>query len=218
MAEALGIASSIVALVEVSWTIFKYLKDVKEASKEHRILSMKLSGLVHWLNEVKLFTDMVQPNDPWLVTMQRLSVPVEQLTALLKDLKKEFKLAPSGMTEKVIKPSTNKVKSRLLGMVKEVKHRLLWKFKKESVENALKKIERIKSLMIIAVQHDHFALSQVINEMLAIVDMKMDGILDSANWVEQVTGRVDTNILKIHGQVAHINDGLSQQQILEQKA
>ncbi len=104
---------------------------------------------------MKLLTDTAQPNDPWLVTVQRLSGPVVQLTALLEDLKKEFKLAPSGTTEKVIKPGTSKVKSQLLGKVKEVKHRLSWKFKKESVEDALKKIERIKSLMIVAVQHDH---------------------------------------------------------------
>ncbi len=59
------------------------------------------------------------------------------------------------MMEKVIKPGTSKVKSQLLGKVKEVKHRLSWKFKKENVEDALKKIERIKSLMVVAVQHDH---------------------------------------------------------------
>ncbi len=155
MAEALGIASSIVALVDVSWTIFKYLKDVKEAPKERDSLSTELSGLVLWLNEVKLFTDAAQPNDPWLVTMERLSGPVVQLTALLKDLRKEFKLAPNGTPEKVIKPGMTKAKSRLLGKVTEATHRVLWKFKKESVEDALKKIERIKSLMIVAVQRDH---------------------------------------------------------------
>ncbi|KAK0215975.1 hypothetical protein EDD85DRAFT_441135 [Armillaria nabsnona] len=211
MAEALGVASSIVTLVEVSWTIFQYLKDVKEASEQWDSLSTELLGLVHWLNEVKLFIDTAQPNDPWLVTMQRLSGPVVQLTVLLKDLEKEFKLAPSGTMEKVTKPSTDRPKSQLLGKVKEVKCRLLWRFKKESVEDALKKIERIKSLMIIAVQHDHFALSQAINEMLAIVGTKIDGILDSTNRIIQVTGRVETNIIKIRGQVV-------QQQIQMQKA
>ncbi|KAK0435972.1 hypothetical protein EV421DRAFT_1908255 [Armillaria borealis] len=218
MAEALGVASSIVALVDVSWTIFKYLKDVKEAPKERTSLSTELSGLVHLLDEVKLFTETAQPNDPWLATMQRLSGPVVQLTALLEDLKKEFKLTPSDTTEKVIKPDTNKVKSRLLGKVEEVKSRLSWTFRKESVEDALKKIERIKSLMIVAVQHDHFALSQAINEMLAIVDTKMDGILDSTNRVEQVTNCIGTNILEVRSQVAHINDGVSQQRIQMQKA
>ncbi len=150
MAEALGIASSIVALVDVSKTIFTYLKDVKEAPKERNSLSMELSGLMRWLDEVRLLTGTAQPNDPWLVTIQRLSSPVVQLTALLKDLEKEFKL-----TETVVKPGTNKMKSQLLGITKVMKCRVLWKFKKENVEDVLKKIERIKSLMIIAGQHDH---------------------------------------------------------------
>ncbi len=167
MAEALGIASSIVALVDFSWTIFEYLMDVKEASKERDCLSTEIVDLVHWLNEVKSLTDMAQPNDPLLATIQRLSGPVEQLTALLKDLTKEFEFAPTGSTEKattpassgatanVIEPGTKKVKSGLSRKVKVVNRRLLWKFKKESVEDALKKIERIKALMIVAVQFDH---------------------------------------------------------------
>ncbi|KAK0430759.1 hypothetical protein EV421DRAFT_241470 [Armillaria borealis] len=211
MAEALGIASSIVSLVDVSWTIIKYLKDVKEASKERDRLSKELFGLVYWLNEVKPLTDETEPKDLWLVTMQRLSGPIVQLIALLDDLTKEFELAPSGTTEKATEPGTEKVKSRLLEKVKAVKHRLLWKFKKESVEDALEKIERIKSLMIVAVQRDHFTLSQAI-------DMKVDGVLDSTNRIEQVTQRVDTNVFKIRDQVAHINDGVLQIQSQGQKA
>ncbi len=158
MAEALGIASSIVALTEVSWTIFEYLKDVKEASKEHHSLSMELLGLVHWLDEVEPLTDMAESNDLWLVMMEQLSGPVMRLTMLLNDLTKEFELALSGTyrtMEKATEPGTEKVKGGLSEKVKAVKHRLLWKFKKESVEDALKKMERIKSLMIVAVQHDH---------------------------------------------------------------
>ncbi len=70
-------------------------------------------------------------NDPWLATMQKLSAPFARLTELLNDLQKELEPALSGMK------------------------RLLWKFEKESMEDALKEIERIKSLMIVAVQRDH---------------------------------------------------------------
>ncbi|KAK0435988.1 hypothetical protein EV421DRAFT_1146278 [Armillaria borealis] len=210
MAEALGITSSIVALVEVSWTIYRSLIDVGKVSKEYRSLSKELSGLAYWLSEVRLFTDTAQPNDPWLLTMQKLSGPVVQLTALLEDLQKELKFARTRHTmEKVIKPGTNKVKSRLLGITKELKRRVSWKFKKENVEDVLKKIERIKSLMIVAAQHDHLQVFSC---------APMDGILDSTNQVEQVTGRVETNIIEIRDQVAHIKDDVSQQRIQMQKA
>ncbi|KAK0184065.1 hypothetical protein F5146DRAFT_1145893 [Armillaria mellea] len=182
MAEALRITSSI--------TIFKYLKDVKKASKECDSLSVELSGLVGWLNEVKLFTQTVQPDDPWLVTMQRLSGPIVQLTTLLEDLKRDFKLAPDGTPAKVIKSGTDKIKSQVLEKVNMVMCRLLWKFKKEN--------------------HDHFTLSQEIDETLANVDMKIDSILNGNKEVKQVTDHIDTNVLEIHGQVAHISDSVFQ--------
>ncbi len=47
------------------------------------------------------------------------------------------------------------------------------------------------------------ALSRAINETLAIVDAKVNGVLDSTNKIKQDVGRVDMNIVKISGQVAH---------------
>ncbi|KAK0438147.1 uncharacterized protein EV420DRAFT_1280221 [Desarmillaria tabescens] len=135
MADALGIASSIVTLVEISHTIVGYLKDVKEASKECDKLSKELSNLAIYLETVNKLTQTADANDPWLATAQRLSSPFMQLDILLKNLKKKLEPASDGMGK--------------------MKQRLLWKFTKESVEDALKKIERIKSLVIVAVQHDH---------------------------------------------------------------
>ncbi len=62
------------------------------------------------------------------------------------------------------------------------------------------------------------ALSQAINEMLAIVDTKMAGIVESTNRVEQVMGRVETDIVDIHVKVVHINDHVSQIQSEGKKA
>ncbi len=98
---------------------------------------MELLGLVHWLDEVEPLTDMAESNDLWLVMMEQLSGPVMRLTMLLNDLTKEFELALSGTyrtMEKATEPGTEKVKGGLSEKVKAVKHRLLWKFKKESVE------------------------------------------------------------------------------------
>ncbi|KAK0216580.1 hypothetical protein EDD85DRAFT_436907 [Armillaria nabsnona] len=179
MAEVLGVVSSIVTLIEISYTFIEYLKDVKEAPKECNELFNELSDLTHCLSEVKPLTEKATDDDPWLATMQELSGPFARLEMLLDGLKNELELASSGMK------------------------RLLWKFKKESVEDALKKIERIKSLVIVAVQRDHVALSRAINETLAIVDAKVNSVLDSTNKIKQDVSRVDMNIVKISGQVAH---------------
>ncbi len=139
MAEALGIASSITALIEASTAVIGYLKAVKDAPKERETLLKELSDLKDWLSKVLPLTPTVSlprltlADDPWLATMQKLSAPFARLTELLNELQKELEPASSGMKLK----------------------RLLWKFDKESVEDALKEIERIKSLMIVAVQRDH---------------------------------------------------------------
>ncbi|PBK87745.1 hypothetical protein ARMGADRAFT_938576 [Armillaria gallica] len=135
MAEALGIVSSIITLIETSHTIVEYLKDVKEAPKERNKLSKELSTLEIHLGAMNQLTQIEDADDPWLATVQRLSGPFAQLDVLLKGLKKKLKPASDG--------------------IGKTKQRLLWKFSKESVEDALKKIERIKSLVIVAFQHDH---------------------------------------------------------------
>ncbi len=61
-------------------------------------------------------------------------------------------------------------------------------------------------------------LSQAIHKILAIVDNKMDGIVDSTNRVEQVTGRVEIDVIDIRGKVVHINDCVSQIQSEGKKA
>ncbi|PBK85135.1 hypothetical protein ARMGADRAFT_1018177 [Armillaria gallica] len=216
MAEALGIASSITALIEASTAVIGYLKAVKDAPKERKTLLAEISDLKDSLLKVKPLTaplsvppftvPLIIPltltlsltgpalaDDPWLATMQTLSKPFARLTVLLNDLQKELGPASSGMK------------------------RLLWKFEKESVEDALKEIERIKSLMVVAAQRDNFKLSHAIQEKLTIVDTKVDDVLESTNRIERVAGRVDTNIVNVHSQVAHLIDGVSQIQSQGQK-
>lgn len=74
MAEAIGVASSITALIDVSVSVIKYLKDLKEAPKERDDLLNELSGLVGWLKRVLPLTtpptvrpslsDAAIPDDP----------------------------------------------------------------------------------------------------------------------------------------------------------
>ncbi|KAK0219097.1 hypothetical protein IW262DRAFT_1462723 [Armillaria fumosa] len=189
--EAVGLASAIVSLVELAHIAVKYLKDIKEAPKERDELSKELSNLAIYLTTVNQLTQTAAAGDPWLVTVQRLSDPFVQLGVLLNDLEKKLEPASDGMGK--------------------TKQRLLWKFSKETVEDTLKKIERVKSLVVIAVQHDHATLSHTISEMLT-VDTKVDDISDNTKRTKYDVGRVDRNIIKIGGQVTHMNDGILQMQ------
>lgn len=63
----------------------------------------------------------------------------------------------------------------------------------------------------------HRTLSHAINEMLTTVDTKVDDISDSTKRIKHDVGRVDRNIVKIGGQVTHMNDGILQMQSQIQK-
>ncbi|PBK81183.1 hypothetical protein ARMGADRAFT_1091476 [Armillaria gallica] len=194
MTEALGITSSITALIKASTAVISYLKAMKDAPKEHKTLLTEISDLKDLLLKVKPLTaplsmppftvpfivpltltlSLTRPalaDDLWLMMMQTLSKPFAQLT-----------------------------------------------FKKESMEDALKEIERIKSLMIVAVQRDHVALSHTIQEMLDSVDTKVDDVLQSMHWNGEVASHVETKVKEISSQVGHITNDVSQIQSQVQKA
>ncbi|SJL14259.1 uncharacterized protein ARMOST_17715 [Armillaria ostoyae] len=191
MAEALGIASSIISLIDVSKTIVEYLKDVKEAPKERDELNRELSNLAIYLDTVHRLTQTAAADDPWLETVQRLSGPFAQLDELLKSVKTKLEHAPDGPMGKM-------------------RQRLLWKFSKESAEDSLKKIERIKSLVLVAVQHDHAALSRALNKTLIIVDTKVDGISDNTKRIKDDVSLVGKNVVKVSDHVMRIDGELSQ--------
>ncbi|SJL14339.1 uncharacterized protein ARMOST_17795 [Armillaria ostoyae] len=197
MAEALGIASSIITLIEISHTIVGYLKDVKEAPKERDKLSKELSTLEIYLGTVNQLTRIADADDPWLATTQRLSGPFVQLGLLLQDLKKKLEPASDG--------------------IGKMKQRLLWRFSKENVEDALKKIERIKTLVIVAVQHDHAALSRAMNEALAIVNTKVDSISDNTKCIKHDVNLVGRNVAKVDDKVTHMDGEITQLQTQMQK-
>ncbi|KAK0184895.1 hypothetical protein F5146DRAFT_1006310 [Armillaria mellea] len=184
----LEFASSIISLIDISNTIVGYLKDVKDAPKERDELNRELSNLTIYLDTVHRLTQTAAADDPWLETVQRLSGPFAQLDELLKSVKTKLEPAPDGPLGKM-------------------KQRLLWKFSKESVEDSLKKIERIKSLVLVAVQHDHAALSRAINKTLIIVDTK-----DDVNLVGKNVVKVSDHVMRIDGELSQIRSNMEKDQ------
>ncbi|KAK0445033.1 uncharacterized protein EV420DRAFT_981971 [Desarmillaria tabescens] len=142
MAEVLGIASSITTLIENSLTVIKYLKDVKDAPRERDELLRELKNLNSFLLSTRDVTRIQvagDPWDPWLVVIQDMKELFDQLDGLILEIKKKLK-------------ASSPVWKRTAG-------RFRWTLTKTSVENILNKIERMKTLIIIARQHDQFALS-----------------------------------------------------------
>jgi hypothetical protein len=118
-------------------TVVKYLDDVKNASKDQKALLDEilaippiLTGLQHHAGD-----------DRWKATMHALSEqngPFEQLTYELQKMEKKLK-APTGKFATLAKTGNS----------------LVWSFNKDGVKKHLDRIERIKSILVIALENNH---------------------------------------------------------------
>ncbi|KAK0439045.1 uncharacterized protein EV420DRAFT_1279815 [Desarmillaria tabescens] len=157
MAEALGIASSVTALIQNTIVVINYLKDVKNAPKECDELLTELRYLEVGLSSIGQQIRSSTKGDPWLETLQQLQDHFKELMELLDELKARLKDGSSRL--------------------KRLMRRLDWTITKKSVEEDLGKIERLKSLIMVAGQHDHLLvyskLSLAIQKMLGDIEVKV---------------------------------------------
>ncbi|KAK0480403.1 hypothetical protein EDD18DRAFT_835664 [Armillaria luteobubalina] len=168
MAEVLGIASSITALIENTVTVIKYLKDVKNASKERQEFLTELQHLATCLDGLKLTIQRSTKDDPWLATLRQFhdSDGFKQLQDLLAGL------------ERKLKPG--------LSRWKRMWRRTNWTVVKDSVMDDLSRIERFKSLILIAGQHDNLTLSGAIQKTLGNIKDNVDVIRENTNVTRQL--------------------------------
>ena len=138
--DPLSITLSITALLKLTKDVVIYVKEVKDHVDERRSfvretssLSGMLNTLVHFVNE--------DPDKSWLhATSDLLSRggPFDQYSSALQSLK--AKIVPGSS-------------ARMLTQV------LLWRNIKQDVQDVLSKIERLKTIVGIALDLDHMSVS-----------------------------------------------------------
>ncbi|KAJ7577658.1 ankyrin repeat-containing domain protein [Mycena floridula] len=145
--EAVGFASSVIALTEAASTIFKYVKDVKDGPRDRAELQRSLAGLPGLLTSLSAQFDSSASNDAWSTEIIKLAAtdgPFDQLLKLLQKVEKKLHLAAS-RTGKVIQM-------------------LKWPLDKAEATDLLQQVERVKTFVMLAIQNDHIALSRVIHQ------------------------------------------------------
>ncbi|KAK0216588.1 hypothetical protein EDD85DRAFT_798383 [Armillaria nabsnona] len=165
MADAMGVASSVSASMKNILTLINYVKDVYNAPTEISQFLKELKFLRIYLSAVDVQIWRSTENGPWLKILKQLDdnppdSVFKELMELLEKHDKKLRIAPPQW--------------------KMVKKRLLWTLTKTSVEEDLKRIERLKTLVMSAVQVDHM-LTSVYNTlshaMVADVKATVDVIL-----------------------------------------
>ncbi|KAK0219070.1 hypothetical protein IW262DRAFT_1076464 [Armillaria fumosa] len=195
MAEVLGIASSITALIQNAVTVINYLKDVKNASKERDEFLRELQYLEICLTGLKRTTQLSTKDDPWLATLQQLRDGFKELLELLDGLK--MRLKP---------------KSRWL---KRMWQRMDWTVVRDSVMDDFSKIERFKTLIMIAGQHDNLALTHAIQETLGSIRDNVDVILENTDVTRQL--QIDEKAEKVAKWLTDLDYNTVQQDKLQQR-
>jgi hypothetical protein len=139
--DPLSITSGIIAVLHVTKEVISYLKETKDAPKELTKIYGEAQNLAILLYELKDCVAGRDSHDRWLLTTSGLAArngPLDQ-----------YKEALEGLVPKVT--------GRGLGKVGQV---FAWKFNKDEVMVLLSQIERIKSLVQIALQLDHMFVAR----------------------------------------------------------
>lgn len=136
--EAVGAASSIAALVELTFKVIVYMKRVDDAGEDIEDYYREAPNLVGLLTSLRAHIEQRgdRNRDPWFESIRNLQQgPMEQYRTALEIL------------ERKVAPATD--------FGKKVAQRMKWPFIKDDVKDILVKIERLKGLIVIALQMDH---------------------------------------------------------------
>jgi hypothetical protein len=136
--DPLSITLSIVALLKLTEQIVSYAKLMKDAPKERtRILreASSLRGLLATLKDIIAEAEQ-DPQDQWLRAIADLATPGGPLRQCELALEALLKLTPSHG-------------------IRGAFQRVTWKFSKDEVDELLSQVERVKTLVGIALEMDH---------------------------------------------------------------
>ncbi|KAJ7290078.1 ankyrin repeat-containing domain protein [Mycena rebaudengoi] len=181
--EAIGLLASIVQLVEAIRPVFEYVKDVRDGPAQRAEIVANVAALTALLGVLETQSAVIRTNaGPLFTAIQGLTAPLDELRDLLERLGR-----------KVQDPKTAGQK---------LKGRLTWTLDKADVRELLFKVERVKTLVTLAIQNDHLALSLAIQG-----DIK--GVFSEASAISgKVTG-VGHKVDHVSVQVASVSSDVS---------
>jgi hypothetical protein len=140
--DPLSITAGIIAVLQATKGVISYSKETKDAPKELKKVYEEARSLVILLHELKDLVAAQHSPDSWLRTTSGLAVrdgPLDQYRKALE----------------ILVPTSTGHGLRKVGQV------LTWKFYKQEVVALLSQIERIKSLVQIALEMDHMFVAQL---------------------------------------------------------
>lgn len=134
--DPLSITASIVAVLQLTSVVIRCLTDVKNAPKECQQCTIEASNLQNLLISLRYRIEQEQIDHPWFTAVRALSVengPLDQYKQALEQLQSKIDV----------------------GGAQKIKAQLAWKFSNTEVAAILGRMERLKTLVNIALEMDH---------------------------------------------------------------
>ena len=128
---AVGLAASIVQLIDATTKVIKYLNDVKDAPKDRWTLAREATSLLALLTNLRYGLEEPKSTNP-LFNVRSLGVEGGAFD--------QFKEAMEELARK-LKPEAG---------IKKFGKALIWTLDKNEISNILSKIERLKTLVSLA--------------------------------------------------------------------
>ena len=135
--SAVGLAASILQIINTTAQTIQYLKDVRDAPEERAQIQQEADSLLGLLKSLRDRMEHANRKDPWylqICSLEGQGGPLDQYQSAMIALAKN------------LKPGSG---------VKKLEKRLLWTFDKKQIKATLDLIGRLKLLIILALQGDH---------------------------------------------------------------
>ena len=135
--DPLSVTASVIAVLKLTGEMIGYLNDVRDAPNECQQCAIEASSLQNLLINLRYRLEQGHTGDPWFTAVRSLNVENGHLD--------RYKQALEQLQSRV----------DIGNGVQKIKRRLVWKFSKAEVAGILARMERLKTLVSIALEMDH---------------------------------------------------------------
>ena len=185
--DPLSLSAGIIAVLQLTGTLLSHLNDMRNMTKDQNQLAVEASNIYSLLVSLRFRVEQSNAHDPWFTAIRNLGMkngPLDQVRGALAQM--VAKIEPSNGAKKLGK-------------------QLMWRFEKSEVRDILDKIERIKTLVGIALTDDLFSLSQAMNRELNAIGKGVSGITDGISALHDGQQKIGEDVSDITFGVTALN-------------
>ena len=136
-ASAISLTGSLIQMIGTITSTLGYLNDIKNAPRARAQLSQEILSLLSLLMSLRDKVEIADPESPWFNRIRCIGLPEGPL--------EQCKTALDGLA-RILNPEMR---------LKNINKRLIWPLEKKRLSNSLSLIERLKTLISIALQEDN---------------------------------------------------------------